>query len=186
MPIPLDDRAPSIPSLKFGAVGSHAVIRLAHRTTKPMTDPVTKKPKFKDDGVTPRQELVVTGIYISGTGQRSEGQGDNEVLVDFEPGDLVRVFIAGHRWGSLIEAENKFGKLNVGDVMKITFKGTEKSSMKGGADKKLWSFSLRRSLAETEADEIRRAEDVYHQVKGGVGRPEQAQGPAMDDDDLPF
>jgi hypothetical protein len=167
MPISLDGGG-GAPGLKLKNKGDYAVLRVCHQKQRDALEFGTKKPKLKDDG-SPRKELVVTAIFMSGTAVITTGGEDDRRDVTPKQGSEVTLYLGGHKFGSWIEAKRAAGSVNVGDVVRVTYEKDEKSQG-GGADKKVWSMKFRVSRVEDEAEEVRKAEGVYRRmVNKGAG-----------------
>jgi hypothetical protein len=173
--------------LKLKNKGDHAIIRLCHQQVRDLLEFGTRKPKLKDDG-NPRKELVITGMFMGGTGVITTGPKEARKDETPELGSEVRLYLNGHKFGSWIEAKKALGALNVGDVVKITYIKDEKSAG-GGADKKVWEFKMRSARVEDEAHEVAQAERVYHRIEEDGGDSDDDTSDSYEGgggDDIPF
>jgi hypothetical protein len=92
------------PFVKFVELGSTLVGAFASDSAKcrrQVMNYETKKPEFKDDGVTPLLEEVMHFIAMPGT---TAGVGDREALEPIEPGTHVRYAVSKWKWGQVIDA----------------------------------------------------------------------------------
>lgn len=188
MPISLDGGGGAPPGIKLKNKGDHAVLRVCHQKQRDALEFGTKKPKLKDDG-TPRKELVVTALFISGTAVITTGGEENRHDESPKAGSEVTLYLSGHKFGSWIEAKRAAGSVNVGDVVKVTYEKDEKSQG-GGADKKVWSMKFRPGHVGQEDQDIRKAEGVYRRIENqGEGTTAVDEAETSDQgsyDDIPF
>lgn len=181
MPIALDQGGSAAPGLKLKDQGDHAIVRLCHQLTRDKREFGTNKILYKEDGKTPRKELVLTGIYMGGSAVITTGPKGKRVDEDPTLGSEVRLYIGGHKFGAWIDAK-KLYKPNVGDVVKVTYTKDEPSAG-GGQDKKVWKFEIRAALSDVEGADVQKAEAIFHRIaQDGISESEEQ----TDDQSIPF
>lgn len=113
MPIQLEEtRTTGLPVIKHRAIGEKFVGGIVKFETRDLKR--DGEIQFKDDGVTPRKELVVVALTKSST--MVAGIGDEEVVP--KPGQIVRVILRGGGFGQWIDAKKTISRgVNVGDLL---------------------------------------------------------------------
>jgi hypothetical protein len=113
MPIQLEEtRGSGTPVIKHRAIGEKFVGGILKFETRDLMR--DGEIQYKDDGVTPRKELVVT--VLTKTSTMVAGIGDDESVP--EPGSIVRVILRGGGFGQWIDAKKTLGRgVNVGDLL---------------------------------------------------------------------
>lgn len=165
--IELGDDVTRPPGIKLLHPGDTVEVAIIDQAVIPWTEFGTGEQKIGKNGK-PRTQEVYTALVIHGDAVRREG--DDEVRVT--PGEVVSIYLAGHRRWNRIEAYKALGrKVRVGDVWSWTYEKDERSAVAGQNPKKVHSL-IARDADDREYQQTQRCISLYHE--------RQASGPAPD------
>ena len=178
MPIPLG-RTAAFPGIKFRQPGQYVDIAICNVELVPWNDYQTGQPKRNDAGEIRQQELV-TGVFIRGTGVITSDDSTDVVPAE---GTIVAIYCAGHHRWDFIQAQKKLdGRMNVGDVMRVKFTGEEPGQ--GSLPKKVWSFMLRHPQPGEE-QRTAQCEGLYAQLNSEAASSSQPAQMTLTSQPLP-
>jgi hypothetical protein len=181
MPIELGTARTGMPGVRLAAIGDSVVVAVVDVRQVPWTEFGTGEPKIGKDGK-PRTQDKVVGLVIKGNGVITDNGTERAVAA----GDIVAIYLAGHNRWEFIEAKNKLPRpLNVGDVMQWKYDRDEKSQYASNP-KKVKTCVIRPAKPD-EADQVRRCEELHHQLRTeGIALDAPKPTSTADDDLEPF
>lgn len=139
MSITLDTPKASTPTVRLRNIGDGIAVAVVNSQIVPWRDFATGEPKIGDNGK-PRTQDMLTGIVVAVHGAVVGGPDGDDVAP--EVGDTVRVFLAGHRRWSWIEAKREHGNLTVGDIARFKYDKDEPSDRRGNQPRKVWAIKV--------------------------------------------
>ena len=198
MPITLEERRPSLPSVKFDEKGQTMILMLVDAETQTKYVYGTQEPELKTDGTAKQQDRVV-GLVMPGTTclLSNPDAGEEDARQPAVPGTLVQVFYTGHRrmdyWNAKKAHKKDHTAFNVGDILVDQFQDTTRTGQGGvklSQDKKLHKIGVRLARGD-EVAYVAQAEAAYHErrrVNAGIAL--EGSAPTVDatyaDDEEPF
>lgn len=170
MPIPLEEKRPTLPTVKFDEKGQIAVLMLVEMRKEPKYVFGTGEIDRKEDG-TPKMQDRVVGLVLPGSTCLVTVPGTEGERQAAEPGMLVQHFYAGHRrmtfWEAKKEHQREHGGVNVGDVVVDKFEDTTRTGQGGvklSQDKLIHRIAVR-VAKPAEQSYIAQAESAYEERK---------------------